>query len=71
MPGWEVLAQLQADGRTRDIPVVIVSADATPHQIERLMQAGARDYITKPINVRALLEILREHLKDCASLDGR
>lgn len=67
-PGWNVLADLQADPRTCDIPTIIVSADATPNQIKRLMQAGARDYITKPIDVRALLEILREHLNDNVSL---
>ena len=70
-PGWEVLADLQADMRTRDIPTIIVSADATPKQIERLRRAGARDYMTKPINVRKLLEVLRAHLKGCSSLACR
>ena len=55
LPGWDVLASLQQDPRTRDIPTVIVSADATPNQIARLRQAGARSYITKPINVRELV----------------
>ena len=62
MPGWEVLAQLQADERTREIPVVIISADATQGQIARLMRAGARDYLTKPIDVVQLMRTLDAHL---------
>ena len=61
--GWEVLATLQADPSTRDIPVVIISADATSNRINRLLKAGARKYLTKPLDVRGLLEVLREHLR--------
>ena len=66
IPGWEVLAQLRADAATCDIPVVVISADATPHRIERLRAAGAQDYLTKPINVRELLRVLRERLPAAA-----
>ena len=51
MPGWEVLAELQRHNATRGIPVVVISADATSRQIKRLMSAGARSYLTKPIDV--------------------
>jgi CheY-like chemotaxis protein len=37
---------------------VVVSADATPGQIERLRAAGAADYLTKPLNVQRLIEIV-------------
>ena len=63
IPGWEVLAEIQADPATRDIPAVVVSADATAPQIERLMKAGARDYLTKPINVLMLMQTLARYLK--------
>ena len=62
LPGWEVLAQLRADATTCDIPVIVISADATPHQIARLRAVGAQDYLTKPINVRELLRVLGERL---------
>ncbi len=62
LPGWEVLAQLRADATTCDIPVIVISADATPHRVERLRASGAQDYLTKPINVRELLRVLCEHL---------
>src|SRR5260370_25226511 len=47
IPGEEVLRRLQADPATRTIPVVVLSADATPHQIDRLLAAGAASYLTK------------------------
>jgi signal transduction histidine kinase/CheY-like chemotaxis protein len=60
--GSQLLRQLQAAEQTRRIPVVVVSADATARQIERLRAAGARDYLTKPINVPRFLEIVDEVL---------
>jgi CheY-like chemotaxis protein len=40
--------------------VVVLSADATQHQHERLLAAGADAYLTKPIAVRSLLETVDE-----------
>ena len=56
--GEEVLAKLRADERTRDIPVVILSADATDRMPGPLLDAGAQAYLTKPIGVRELLQVL-------------
>jgi PAS domain S-box-containing protein len=53
--GKEVLARLQASPVTRGIPVIILSADATVSQIERLMSAGASAYLTKPLDVPEFL----------------
>ena len=55
MSGDQVLKCLLGDSRTADIPVVMLSGDATPAQISRLLALGARRYITKPFNVRAFL----------------
>jgi PAS domain S-box-containing protein len=60
MPGWEVLAHLKATAETRDIPTVILSADATARQIDRLLAAGAHTYLTKPLDVDRLINILEE-----------
>lgn len=62
--GDEVLRRLQRHPQTDKIPVVMVSADATVHQIERLMAAGAKDYLTKPLDVSHCMKILSETLKD-------
>ena len=62
LPGWDVLAALQADEATSNIPVVAVSADATPRQAERLLKLGARAYLTKPLDVDRFLKTLRQGL---------
>lgn len=56
--GQEVLARLRADERTKDIPVVVLSADATDRTPGPLLDAGAQAYLTKPIGVRDLLEVV-------------
>ncbi len=56
--GLEVLRRLRADPATETIPVVILSADATRSQCDALMAAGAARYLTKPMRVRQLLEVL-------------
>ncbi|MEI7663247.1 MAG: PAS domain S-box protein, partial [Bacteroidota bacterium] len=58
IPGIEVLADLREDPQTRAIPVVIVSADATIQEIEKLKKAGALGYLTKPIDIAAFLEVV-------------
>jgi len=60
LSGDDVLQQLRADPATREIPVVIVSADATPGQIDRLLAAGARAYLTKPLDIAKLLTLVDE-----------
>lgn len=57
-PGADVLAALQRDDATRHIPVVILSADATPGQVERLTSAGAHAFLTKPLDVQELLDLI-------------
>jgi len=58
--GSEVLKRLQADPATARIPVVVLSADATPSQIERLLTAGARNYLTKPFDIDPFLAVIDE-----------
>jgi hypothetical protein len=61
--GDVVLRELRTDPKTRDIPTIMLSADATPGEIQRLRAAGATDYLTKPLDVEKLLHILDEHLR--------
>jgi CheY-like chemotaxis protein len=58
MPGEEVFARLRAEPSTRDIPIVILSADATPATIRRLLARGAVAYLTKPIDLHELWAVL-------------
>jgi CheY-like chemotaxis protein len=60
--GAEVLQRLQQSSTTAQVPVVVLSADATASQIERLLSAGARNYLTKPFSIQPLLAVVDEFL---------
>jgi CheY-like chemotaxis protein len=60
MHGSEVLRRLQTEPQTATVPVVVLSADATPSQIERLLTAGARNYLTKPFDIDPFLAVVDE-----------
>ncbi len=64
MHGQEVLARLQQSALTRDIPIIIVSADASSSQVEQLLCAGAKAYLTKPLDVEQLLSTLEQFLQE-------
>ena len=56
--GSQVLRELKADTTTAHIPTVILSADATPGAIRRLLDDGALAHLTKPIDLVQLAELL-------------
>jgi CheY-like chemotaxis protein len=60
MHGSEVIEKLQSNPTTAQLPVVVLSADATPSQIERLLTAGARNYLTKPFDIDPFLAVVDE-----------
>jgi CheY-like chemotaxis protein len=66
MRGDEVLRRLNDDPATREIPVVVVSADATREQEERLLATGARAYLIKPLDVRYFLHVVDAVLQKAA-----
>jgi CheY-like chemotaxis protein len=70
LPGAEVLRRLRADPRTAHTPVVVVSADATPGSVERLRQAGADAYLTKPLDVDEFLRVVAQFLPAAATPEG-
>jgi CheY-like chemotaxis protein len=67
MHGSDVLRVLQHNTVTQDIPVVVLSADATASQIERLLTAGAKNYLTKPFDIDPFLAVVDEYVQ----LDSR
>jgi signal transduction histidine kinase/CheY-like chemotaxis protein len=67
VPGDEVLTRLRSDVLTQDIPVIVLSADATSAQVKRMMGCGAQAYLAKPVDVRALLATVEECLLDGAA----
>ncbi len=60
MSGLDVLKHLR--GEHPDLPIVVVTADATPHQAEVARRLGATEYLTKPLDVRRFLGAVNQHL---------
>lgn len=58
MDGYEVLARLRSNVETKDIKVVMLSAISKEEDIQKAMELGADDYITKPIVVKKLHDAL-------------
>jgi DNA-binding response OmpR family regulator len=59
--GWDVLRDLREAGRLGRIPVVILSAHASPGTIRRALDEGAAGYVTKPFITSELIGAVREH----------
>ncbi|MBK6957072.1 MAG: PAS domain S-box protein [Nitrosomonas sp.] len=62
MDGYKVLEALKTDSITRDIPVIALSADAMPIDIDRGLQAGFIQYLTKPVKMDVLHETIARYL---------
>jgi CheY-like chemotaxis protein len=62
MDGIEALAALKANPATKDIPVLMLSADSGKDNVERAMQLGALKFITKPFTGDALVASLSEFI---------
>jgi hypothetical protein len=67
MDGYAVLKALRADPGTCDIPVIAISADAMPLDVERGLAAGFRHYLTKPINIAELVETIGQVVRGTPS----
>jgi CheY-like chemotaxis protein len=62
--GFDVLERLRLDAATANIPIVVLSADATPGQVRRFRDAGANEYLTKPLDLKLLLTLIDNYLGD-------
>lgn len=62
MNGFEMFDELQKNPETRDIPVIAMSGNALPADIDRAIAMGFAEYITKPIDVGNFKKILRRIL---------
>jgi serine phosphatase RsbU (regulator of sigma subunit) len=69
MDGFEVLSRMKADPATRDIPVIVISADDNLQSVVRGIQLGAEDYLPKPfepvlLHARISSSLERKRLRD-------
>ncbi|RYY41678.1 MAG: response regulator [Chitinophagaceae bacterium] len=59
MDGTEALARIRADEQLRKLPVIAVTAQAMTGDRERMLSAGADEYISKPVDVDRLIQLLQ------------
>jgi two-component system, chemotaxis family, chemotaxis protein CheY len=62
MNGEELLRRLSADGVLKAIPAVVISTDSTNERIVRMIELGARGYMSKPFTPETLREELERVL---------
>jgi diguanylate cyclase (GGDEF)-like protein len=62
MDGYQVCQALRAAPATRDIPIIFVTALKTPEDETRALEAGAADFITKPVNTAVVRARVRTQL---------
>ncbi len=62
LSGFEVCKSLKSDPATRDVPVIMVTALDQPSDVEKAVDAGTNDFLTKPINKSELLLRIRAML---------
>ena len=59
MDGFEAISRMRRNPRLRHLPIIAVTAKAMAGDRERCIQAGASDYISKPVDIDQLLSLLR------------
>lgn len=62
MDGYKVLNALREHSETRDIPVIAISADAMPLDVEKGLKAGFREYLTKPVRIEEVVRAIRTNI---------
>jgi two-component system, cell cycle response regulator DivK len=60
--GWEATQKIKTDTALQHIPVIIITAGATPGDSERVKQVNAAGYFKKPFNMPALMACIRQLL---------
>jgi len=59
MDGYQAMREIRSRKAWQDMPIIALTARAMPEEEERCMEAGANDYLVKPVDIERLLTLLR------------
>ena len=62
MDGWTAVSLLKEDGRTKDIPVIALTAQARPEDTVRMREIGCVAHCTKPVDPDELLKLIQMYI---------
>jgi CheY-like chemotaxis protein len=68
--GLQALEQVKANGKTKNIPVYMISTMHTPQRYDASMKLGARNYYTKPNKMDGYKQVIGEVLNDVMKTDN-
>jgi CheY-like chemotaxis protein len=59
MDGYQTMTEIRKDPQFRNLPILALTAKAMKGDREKCLDAGASDYIAKPVNTEQLLSLMR------------
>ncbi len=64
MDGYAATKSIKNNQATKEIPIIALTAHAMSHDKEKVLQSGADDYMSKPIDIRELLIMINKYLSE-------
>ncbi len=61
MSGWEAINIIRQTPHLRHVPIFVLTAQTHAEDIQRAMDAGCNEYLSKPFNLRALTNLIRQY----------
>ena len=62
LDGWKAIPKLKADERTKDIPIIALTAQTSPADKARVLELGCSAHISKPMEAEELMTTIKQYL---------